>query len=488
MDALKRILYFQWKSYWRSFTMKRKSQRRFFLLMFIFIPFYIGLYAKLLKGIAGQIASGSPMQLEQLLVGTFLAWMLLPLMTDDSYLDITAKTMNRYPMRRRKLFLLECTAILIQPITWALILITLSILFPLCASQIALLAVPAGILFLFFCFFFAVCLKNYFYQSPGIRKLPAFVSVVLIAVAMAFTDSFTYPEISASLFRYLPTRLPVNIALNRLPFLWLTLLVALTVLAAFLAFKSLENYLATEKKARGKGKVMLKFSYIPGKLSGLVQKDFYYFLHNTNIYLALGIIALYLHYLLTIPVPSPDSAFIVMLFIFVPNLMFSLNCFGLDAHSNLNLYILFPLKGRQILLSKNIAFVFLLVFQTAPMFIILIWKLGFHIFLLAFLEMMTIILLQVIWGNIISILNPVPMQFNRLNLLPMQAAINFIISVIILHAGVFFSIDRFRENPAGALGKQLIAMGIVLFAYLITLYVSGRKLEKNIRHIRNQLK
>lgn len=468
------IINFQWKSYWRSFNVKRKTERRFFLLVFLLIPYLLGPSIKSLSHIVDELQAGNSQDFGSLLLGIFLAWVLLPLMANDSYLSITPIGLIRFPVPKRALFLIECAGVMIQPISWLLIAASFTLVVPLFSSSAPFIRLLTGFSFIIFSFFFSIFLKHFFYQGRVIKKL----FIITVAVPLVFAVLYLYgSEITNFLF-------------CRRPLPGLVVIAGLTALSLFAAYKSFFHTGSGYKRKHittGK-KMLFKFIKIPGKLGTLIQKDFYYFASNNNILISLCIMALYIYYLITEGSPAVDSFLILFLFIFIPNITFSLNSLGFESGLGIERYILFPLPGYRVLLSKNLAYLMLVLIQFLPVFLLGWLKFGAYIILLGFIEMLSVALLLLFWGNIISVLQPVPLQFHRFNLVSLQTAIPFTISIFIVHIGVFRAVDTYRLNPDTALMSQLVFLIGCLILYFISLIRSGKILEKRLVRIKDQLR
>jgi len=65
--------------------------------------------------------------------------------------------------------------------------------------------------------------------------------------------------------------------------------------------------------------------------------------------------------------PYPATYHSIILLVFLMNTGLSWNSFGLDEPSEINRYLLFPLRGRDILLGKNLGFVAIVAVQLSVM-------------------------------------------------------------------------------------------------------------------------
>jgi len=105
---------------------------------------------------------------------------------------------------------------------------------------------------------------------------------------------------------------------------------------------------------------------LPGRLGGLVQKDFRQMLSVLDTYAAV---------LLAVPAmfyrwfghPDADASMIMALVVVIALSTYAQNLFGLDFPSGIARYRLLPLRGREILLSKDISFLAAVLVLTAPL-------------------------------------------------------------------------------------------------------------------------
>ncbi len=108
--------------------------------------------------------------------------------------------------------------------------------------------------------------------------------------------------------------------------------------------------------------------------------------------------------------PSGLFQFFVLL-VFLPNSPLAFNSFGLDDRAGLDRLRLMPVTGKNILLSKNFAFVMIVGVQLLPLILLATWRLGIVASLLGIFEALALAAGYLIWGNWMSLSYPVKMQF-----------------------------------------------------------------------------
>ncbi len=106
---------------------------------------------------------------------------------------------------------------------------------------------------------------------------------------------------------------------------------------------------------------------MPGGLGGLVQKDIRQMLSMLDPYVALVLMIGGVCYRLFSQNPDPEAAVILALLV-VFALSTSAQClFGLDLRSGMERYRVLPLRGREILLAKDLAFLTIVVVLVLPL-------------------------------------------------------------------------------------------------------------------------
>lgn len=105
----------------------------------------------------------------------------------------------------------------------------------------------------------------------------------------------------------------------------------------------------------------------PGRLGGLVQKDLRLILSVLDPYIALLLAATTLAYRLLSHHPDPEAFLILTLVVVIALSTYAQSLFGLDLPSGIVRYRIFPLRGREILLAKDIALLLVLLVLVLPL-------------------------------------------------------------------------------------------------------------------------
>jgi hypothetical protein len=90
----------------------------------------------------------------------------------------------------------------------------------------------------------------------------------------------------------------------------------------------------------------------------------------------------------------------------VMSVSFPMNTFGLDGGPGLDRYALSPLSGSSIIRTKNAAFAIVVAAQRVPILALALWRFGVVETLWVLVEIASLALLVLTWGNIISVRHP----------------------------------------------------------------------------------
>jgi hypothetical protein len=241
----------------------------------------------------------------------------------------------------------------------------------------------------------------------------ATVAVAVLGAIGLYVNSGKDPTSLLQLSKFQPSALVVRAAVGQRSWLAIVILSALCVVAysaALWSFRlSLEN---TESRNAARSMSFASFSF-PGKLGGLLEKDFRYFRRLLDVYLGLLAAGVGCVYLVTAQVPSRGILLAFIVFVFLLGAAVPFNSFGLDTRAGLDRYSLLPLSGKSIVLSKNLAYLIILSGQVFPLIVLAGWRLGTSTIALGFVAAAALACAYLTWGNWMSVNHPLKMQFFR---------------------------------------------------------------------------
>ena len=463
MDRVKTILHCQWRAYWRRFARHghfNAGNQGILLLVgaLIFVR-----YIQALKVAGVELSHGKSRMVENLLLGLFLAW-LFPLLS-NSRVSITLSDLKHFPLLLKELFLIKTGTLFIAPISWMIVTASVALVFPLLNAPNPVAAIIAALLFFVFAWLAGLTVSQ-LVAIPIWRKI-LFAVLVIVSASICY-----YVVRNGSLPGFfITTQLVTRAALGQslsTVFVTLTVLVIAAVVTTAWSFKASVSLDDSSGPQPGR-----QFIRLFGLAGGLSTKDFRYYRRLLDPYFGLLASGLGCLYFVIADTASPEVFWIFILIVFFPSASLSFNSFGLDDRSAMDRYALLPLSGKQIMFSKNQAYLATLALQLVPLFLFAQWRLAVVQVAWGMIEAVLLALAYLTWGNLIAVTHRFRMQFYRFSSggSPIDGLV-----------GVFFG------TLPGAIAIKLFPENVVWVSVLILLYSamywgsliwSGRKFERS---------
>jgi hypothetical protein len=214
--------------------------------------------------------------------------------------------------------------------------------------------------------------------------------------------------------------------------------------------------------------------WFPGRFGALIRKEQYYFRKLLDFWPGLLLVLAVSVASLVGPLP-PIVRQSTILIVFVLNTNAIMNCLGMDTGAELNRYAILPLRGKDVLLVKNLGLAMIVAAQLAWLIPTAAWKSGLLEAHAEIIVAAVLLLSHLTWGNMVSVTAPFKMQFYRFasNGAPLTAMVG---STIGSAPGVMVLVLLQSESSFSALGIVVILL-LVIAVYLVSLHYSGRRLE-----------
>jgi len=314
--------------------------------------------------------------------------------------------------------------------------------------------------------------------SAYVRKILLGAVIVVSAVLGAFW----FASDKALSFAWWPNQLVAGAAVARNPVVPVAVLALMTVATFGLSFWSFVQSLQSAGTRRSQRFTVLRWVDFPGRFRGLLKKDLRYFMRLLDVYFTLPIVILFVYYLVSTSEPSATIFRVVLLILFLPCMSLADNLFGLDSPHGLDRYALFPLSGRDILLSKNVALGLVLIILSGAILPFALWRLGVGVTALGMLELLLLGLAYLSWGNWMSVRQPYRMQFYRFSAggSPADAVIGIFFGSV---PGVIMIYLLYREDT-GVVWKMCLMIVAYFALYYASLTRSGHRFEERLEAIR----
>ncbi len=468
MDRIKIILRYQWTAYWRRFSRKGSGNFGIFLLLAFFA---LPKYFQLLQQTAVELANGESSKLGLLLGGIFLAW-LFPLMGDAQF-SISTDALRHFPLSQADLFKIKLASLLMPPSSWIIAACSLAICYPISLITNPAIGIAAALLFSAMSFFAGISIVN---LIGGLFWRSLFFSLFLITLFGLYLLVFGNGTAELSLFLSKSLVASAVAVLWQKPLAMLAGIGAAAISSFFLAAWSFKAGAVSSPIRHSQKGAFFRSIEFQNRLGAFLTKDFRYFRRLLDPYLGLLVGLLYVFYLVFNDSASPVSFGIVLIIIFIMSSSVAFNCFGLDNRSGLIRYAIFPVTGKEIIQSKNIAFAVVVAAQISLIIPFVIWKLGVAAVAFGIVEIVLLALGYITWGNSLSVNQPYQMQ-------PLRFSSGG--SLVEAFGGVIFgslpglaALWLFRENNF----KILLITPLLLILYGIMYLYSVGRAGRNFEH------
>ncbi len=478
MGGITTILRYQWRAYWRHFTRAGNLTAGNQGILLLLSGIILFKYFQLLGTVTADLAAGKIVLLERLLAGILLAW-LFPLVS-NAHLSISTGVLRHLPLSVKELFGIKALSLFIPPYVWMIVAGSLAICYPLAHAPSPLAGISAALLFIVMSWLVGLILAQLI-SIAFWRKLLCAAAIGLLCAGGLYVMSGKDQMGLSHFSSFLPTDLVARAAVAKQSWLAIGALSGLTVIAVCAALWSFQQSLESTTSRRSQKNLNLILFKFPGKLGGLSAKDFRYFRRLLDPYLGLLAGALCSFYLVTADNPSSDAFRVFIIIVFVPNVSVAFNCFGLDNRSGLDRYTLLPVNGKEIMLSKNSAFITIIGVQLLLMILLAGWRLGLGVAALGLVQAALLALAYMTWGNWMAVNHPFKMQFFRLS--SGGSPIDALGGVVFGSLPGVVAIWLFRENKPGVVWIIISMLLLYGALYLCSVIWAGRNFERKRERI-----
>lgn len=482
MAGVRLIFKYQWKAYWRRYV-RGGQLAQFDAVLLLLIG---ALFVLKLPPAARELAAGRTAGMERLLFALAAAW-LYPLI-EDSRISIHSKDLLRFPLTAGSLLRIRIVSFFISPA--AMIVTTGSLLcaLPFLASPRPFAGIGAATLLFVTAMSLGLSLSHLM-RSPALRIRLLFVAAAVIVLlgAVCFAGGREATRRLGTMVSFTPVRLVTRAAVApdyRTALISMLALTGCAALALLLLRRSFKHGLYVQEVNRpsdGRAASLFRF---PGRLGGLIRKEQNYLRKLPVVWASLFFSLAYSQFF-WLGAPHPGAHQAIMLILLSMNMGLPANSFGLDAPSEINRYLLFPLRGRDILLGKNLGFMVIAAAQLSVALPFTFWRLGWREASFGLIQAAALSLAYMAWGNLVSVTAPFKMRFY-------QAAFggSLIVAVIgwtlcSLPGAVIIYLTRFNQELLAA--KLISVLALTTLAYLGSLRFAGRKFERDWQKISYRL-
>lgn len=521
MAGLVHLLRYQWRAYWRALRAKSlwsgANMTMVLVLGLLMLPAHIAGCFFAASRMRTDAGGQGALFTELLLLGLFCAWFFLPILAvgiEARGQAISPQRLRQFPLSMRRLFLAGVTGTLVQPIYWMLLFASLLALIPLAAAPRPLLGLPAGLLFLCTSALFSwgvTLLGSAVFASRRGREIAMLLMtafmlgfILIMNLDLESRDGAFYLEglgrswlladldgDAGLLVRgrgWLPSAWAVEAALGR--GLWLAALAAVAAAAFTVSLLSLRFSLTHPPRMASGRRRLRGLGGLPGlspAIGAMTRKELSYLARTMDAMLGMALGLGGMIYLLAKDEPSPLVLLFGIPIILLVVTAMPMNCFGLDGRA-VDRYRLLPLSGRDVLLSKNLAYFIVSAVQLLPLIVAGGLRFGWGPGLAAPCFAGSILILFVLWGNVVSVRVPAPREFFNFDSKEQAGGV-----ISQLYAMLIWGLPGLVVLLTAPLGDlalflgQLLLLALCLAVYRNRLGAAGRLFEARAESMRGRL-
>jgi len=476
------ILKYQWKAYWRRFMRAGQLAQFDVLILLLLGALLIFKLPPVMRRAARELAIGQTAGMNQLLFALAAVW-LYPRI-ENAITSIRPKDLIRFPLTVNSMLLVRIGSFFISPAAMIVTAGSLLGAMPILASPRPFIGITAAILFFVIAASLGLSLSHLTSSAAlriGLMIVTAIVIVPLGAVLLA--SGREAERRLASIVQFTPIRLVTGAATApnyRMALLSLMTLTGCAALALLSLRWSFSRSLSDQETNRPRSNRAASLIRFPGRLGGLVRKEQNYFRKLPAVWIGL-LITLAYSQTFWFGAPHPATFQAIILIVFSTIMALPTNCFGLDEPPEINRYMLFPLRGRDILLGKNMGFAIVVGLQLSVALPFAFWRLGWREVSFGLIEAAALLFAYLAWGNLDSVSAPYKMRFYR------ESGGGSIIDAIIgitlcsLPGVAIIYLTRFNSELLAV--KLVSVLALTALAYLGSLHFAGRKFERDWQKI-----
>ena len=460
---------YQWRAFWRRVL--RTGRLKFYLTLLTLLGWAAATtLPDTLSRAAGQLAAGQTASMNMLLLALCLVWLVA--LGEDLNVSLSSDRLRRFPVDVRSLLALRLSSLFLSPIVWLATVVSLLGLSPLLSAPHPLLGSLAALFF----FALTVGVGMSVSQPVGIAPWRRWLHVAVAAlgaVAMAFLAANPATLVTTVAVATTPHAMAIPMA---------TLLVG-GAAAWYLFLWSFRRSLhggSSERTARRATSI----ARLPGRLGPLVHKEQRSVSRVLDLWMGL-LLVLAAAALALAAYMSATYRQAILVIVCALNVNVTLNCLGLDRPAGLTRYLILPIRGKDLLLAKNVAVMVVVAVQLMPLLAVGAWQSGFVQLGADTTVAIVLIVAPLAWGNVVSVFDPRRTEPHRFAA-PGDPVTTSVSGLIGSAPGVAVILLLRSDSPIAALAIAAIVL-LTLAAYYGSLRYAGRSFERRIESIRERL-
>jgi len=481
MAGIALILTYQWRAFWRRFIRTRHRAQFFLTVLAVLGWASVAILPASLSRAAQELAAGQTTSMDAVLWTFCGLWLFV--LVEDASVSLTSRHLRTFPIDVGRLLIVRILSIFCSPVAVLIALGSVISLWPFLFARQTVLGGAAALLLFALALGSGMSVSHLLGVPELRRKLLAPVAVISTVLgAVFFTQGLPSIEQLPAVVAVSPPHLVSAVSVAATPsaaMIPLFTLVAISAVVVSLLFWSFRRSVFAQSDKKAAGRAADSVLWFPGRFGGLVRKEQHEFRKLLDPWPGLLLVVAVSVASLFGPLP-PIVRQAIIVIVFVMNTNVIMNCFGLNSSAELNRYAILPLRGKDVLLIKNLGLTVIVAAQLTLLILTAVWRSGLLEAAAEVLLATVLLLSHLAWGNLVSVTSPFKMQFYRFTSHgePLTAMAG---STIGSAPGivVLFLLHSDSSWPAATMAGVLL---LSLAVYLVSLHHSGRSFERR-RHV-----
>jgi hypothetical protein len=413
---------------------------------------------------ARELAAGQTASMDRLLLVLCLLWLVV--LNEELNVSLSSDRLRRFPIDVRSLLALRLLSVFLSPIAWLATIMSVLGLSPLLFAPHPLLGSLAACVFLALTIGIGLSVS----QPSGTARWRRRLLVAVAALGLAANPATLVTTVAVAATPY-AMAVPVATLLVGGAAAWSLLL---------WSFRGSLHGGTSERTARRATSI----ARLPGRLGPLVQKERRSVSRVLDLWMGLLLVLAAAALSLS---ASLSSAFRPTIFVIVCalNANVTLNCLGLDRPAGLTRYLILPIRGKDLLLAKNVAVMVVVAVQLMLLMAIGAWQSGFMQLGAEIVVAIVLILAHLAWGNVVSVFEPRRSEPHRFA--SASDPLTAIVSLLIGSTPAVAVIVLLRSGSGVAALAIAVIVLLTLAAYYSSLRYAGRSFERRIEIVSRRL-
>lgn len=477
------IFPYQWRAFWRRVL--RTGRVKFYLSVLALVgSVTAGALPERLARASLDLAAGQTASMDRLLLVLCLFWLVV--LGENLHVSLSNERLRRFPTPVRSLLALKLSSLFLSPSVWLATIVSLLGLLPLLSARQPLLGILTALFLLALTIGVGLSVSQLLDVARRRRLRFAVTAFATAVLLLALVSQGGASALSSSLAAMNPATLVTTVAVATTARAMIVPVTALLVSGALVWSLLLWSFVRSlyDERTETTARRATSIARLPGRLGPLVHKEQRSI--RTVLDLWMGFLPVIAAAALSLSISlSPTIRQAILAIVCVLNANVILNCLGLDRPAGLLRYLIFPIRGKDLLFAKNVAVMVVVALQFAPLLAIGAWQSGLMQLAAEIVVATVLLLAHLAWGNLVSVFEPRRTEPHRFA--SGGDPVTAIVSALIGSApGVAVIVLLQSDSLATMLSIAAIIL-LTIAAYYGSLRYAGSSFERRIELISRRL-